>query len=75
MQLEDYVGAETAAIGHGAGVSKHSVAELAGMVADDVVSTGGSYVINDGLDGHVRIAQGAAANPEGIEAIVNEIGS
>ncbi len=46
VQLEDYP-AETVAIGHSAGMSKHSAAELSGMVTDEVISIGGSYVFDE----------------------------
>ncbi|MFD2675538.1 hypothetical protein [Gulosibacter bifidus] len=73
VQLEGVVGVETAAIRHSAGMSKHSAAEPSGMVTNEVVSTGGAYVINDGFDGHVRIAQGAHLNERGVEVIGDEI--
>ncbi len=47
VQLEDYKNAETVSIGHSAGMTKISAAEMAGMLTDESISIGGSYLYDE----------------------------
>ncbi|MFD2675536.1 hypothetical protein [Gulosibacter bifidus] len=48
VQIEDYGGdPETVAIGHSAGMTKVSAAEMGGMVTDESISLAGSYVYDE----------------------------
>lgn len=48
IQLEDYGDqTQTSVIGHSAGVTKLSAAEALGMVVDESISLGGSYLVDD----------------------------